>query len=185
MTDRILNFVASQAAWFACVLGAAHGWPWLGPACVAGLAIWHVRTRPTAAERAREARLLVSAGLIGYAADSALVLAGLLSFPTHAALGWPSSVWMAALWVAFAATLNASNSWMSGRYGAAAVFGAAGAPLAYAAGARLGAATLGGEPGWALLAVALLWGAAMPFLVWLAGRGPVRVLGQPVQPLPS
>ena len=25
------NFVASEAGWFACVLGAAHGKPWIGP----------------------------------------------------------------------------------------------------------------------------------------------------------
>ena len=27
----VVNFVAFQVGWFACVLGAARGWPLLGP----------------------------------------------------------------------------------------------------------------------------------------------------------
>jgi hypothetical protein len=31
---KIINFIAFQAAWFAAVLGAAHGMPWLGVVAV-------------------------------------------------------------------------------------------------------------------------------------------------------
>jgi len=130
----------------------------------------HVMARPTPAERQRETRTILAAAVVGYAADSVLVLGGWLAFPPQAVLGWPSSAWMVALWVGFAATLNSSMGWMSGRYAAAALFGVAGGPLAYTAGVRLGAALLPGDPWMALAAIAIEWGVAMPALVWVAGR---------------
>ena len=172
MTERIVNFVASQACWCACVLGAAAGRPWIGPLAVLTFAAAHVITRPTALDRQREGQTMLAAAVLGYGADSVLVLGGWLSFPPHAALGWPSSAWMVALWVGFAATLNSSMGWMSGRYAAAAVFGVAGGPLAYLAGVRLGAALLPGDTRIALAAIAIEWGVAMPVLVWVAGRQP-------------
>ncbi len=33
----LLNFAAFQIGWFACVLGAANGFPWLGPVVVAAV----------------------------------------------------------------------------------------------------------------------------------------------------
>jgi hypothetical protein len=172
MNHRLVNVAASQACWFACVLGAAAGRPWIGPLAVLAFAAAHVMTRPTALERQREAQTMLAAAVIGYGADSVLVLGGWLAFPPHAALGWPSSAWMVALWVGFAATLNSSMGWISGRYAAAALFGVAGGPLAYAAGVRVGAALLPGDARVALAAIAIEWGVAMPVLVWVAGRQP-------------
>ena len=172
MASRLANFVAFQLSWLACVAGAGQGLPWLGPLVVAGFVAGHLYTRAPGEMRRAEARLLISAAAIGYLADSALVLGGQLGFPPHASLGWPSSAWMVALWVALAATLSESMAWMSGRYLVAGVFGAIGGPLAYLAGVRLGAAALGPNQDVALAAVAVEWGVAMPILVWLAGRTP-------------
>ena len=41
-----LNAVAFQAGWFACVLGAAYGWPWAGVAAAAGLVAFHALRAP-------------------------------------------------------------------------------------------------------------------------------------------
>ena len=38
----LINFAAFQAGWFACVAGAAHGLPWLGPLLVLPVAGWHL-----------------------------------------------------------------------------------------------------------------------------------------------
>jgi len=74
---------------------------------------------------------------------------------------------MVCLWLNFAATLNVSMAWLSGRYLLAAAFGAIGGPLAYYSGARLGATeALPTTNGMLLLAVG--WGLMTPLLVWLA-----------------
>ena len=38
----LLNFVAFQCGWFACVLGAARGWPWAGTAVAGAIVGAHV-----------------------------------------------------------------------------------------------------------------------------------------------
>ncbi len=166
----VVNGAASYGVWWACVGGAAAGWPWAGPAAAAAFAFGCAWT--AAGGRQRVARLVLAAlaGVLGYLADSVLVLAGVLSFPAHAALGWPSALWMVALWVNLALTMDSSMAWLRGRYVAAALFGALGGPLAYAAGARVGAAAIGPSASTGLAAVVVVWAAAMPFLVWLAER---------------
>jgi hypothetical protein len=127
----------------------------------------------TAAERRqRRARmgLAALAALLGYLGDSTLVLTGVLSFPPHAALGWPSALWMVALWVNLALTVDSSMAWLRGRYVVAVLFGALGGPLAYAAGVRVGAAVIGPSAAVGLTAVAVVWAVAMPALLWLAER---------------
>lgn len=166
----IINAVASQACWWACILGASSGRPWIGPLAVASFLAVHLwwGTRPS--RRGAELRLIGLAALAGYVADSVLVVSGVLTFPPHASLGWPSTVWMVALWAGLAATLNTSMAWLHGRYAVAAVFGAVTGPLAYTAGERLGAATLGPTETVALVVIAVEWALALPALVCLAGR---------------
>jgi hypothetical protein len=118
----------------------------------------------------RHARLLGLAGVAGYAADSVLVLTGVLRFPPHAVLGWPSTAWMVALWVLQAAVLGGVMSWMRGRFTLAAIVGAVGGPLAYLAGERMGAAVLGPTQAVALAAIMAEWALAMPLLVRLDER---------------
>jgi hypothetical protein len=170
MTHPLISFIAFQLCWYACVGGAARGEPWLGPLAVAAYVAVHLYTIPSGAERTRQVWVLGLAGMVGYAADSALVLSGLLTFPPHAVLGWPSTAWMVALWVLQAATLRGVMSWMKGRLILAAIVGATGGPLAYLAGERMGAAVLGQTPWVALAAIAVEWALAMPLLVWLERR---------------
>ena len=170
MTHPLVSFVAFQVCWFACVGGAARGLPWLGPLAVAVYAAGHLRTIPYRAARTRQACLLGAAGAVGYAADSVLVLSGVLTFPPHAVLGRPSTVWMVALWVLQAAILGGVMSWMRGRFLLAAAVGAVGGPLAYLAGERLGAAVLGPSHAAAFAAIGVEWALAMPLLVWMEAR---------------
>jgi hypothetical protein len=166
MIYRLVYVACMQAAWFACVLGASHDRPLVGPLAVllfAALLLAKVRSRW------REAGLLVLTGVIGYLLDSGLVLAGVLGFAGRITVGWPSPVWMVALWVNLAVTLHTSMDWLSRRYALAALVGAICGPAAYLAGVRMGAAQLGGGRG-SLLVIAALWAVAMPLLVWLADR---------------
>ena len=164
MIAKLLNLVSLKVGWLSCILGAAAGAPAFGPAVVLVLVAVHIALRPN---RTSELALIVGAGILGYAIDSILVLTGMLGFPEPAVWGWPSTVWMVALWCNLATSLRGCLSWLQDRLVLAAVVGAITGPLAYVAGARLGAATLP-EP-WALSvgAIAVAWIVGLPALILL------------------
>jgi len=164
---RVLaNVVAFQVGWFACVLGAAAGQPWLGPAIVAAAVAAHLgmARRPGA-----EAGLIALMGMLGTLLDSVPVAAGWLAYPHGQMVAWFAPVWITALWALFATTLNVSLRWLRGRYWLAGLLGALAGPASYAAGAALGALEVRSAAG-ALSGLAALWGLALPGAVWLAQR---------------
>lgn len=165
MGKNLVNALLFQAAWFAAVLGAARDFAWLGPVAVLAVLAVHFMLLE---DRRGEWRTIIAAGFLGFWFDTALVAAGIF---TPLAAPWPhpfSPPWMVFLWMNFAATLNASLSWLQGRYALAAVFGGVGGPMAYFAGAELGATeTLPSTSGMLVLMVG--WGMMTPFLVWLRG----------------
>ncbi len=171
------NALLFQLGWFACVLGAAEGRPLTGVLLVGGIALLTLRG---SADPRRHALLLIAAAAAGLMCDSLLAHFGWLSFGAlssasagstgEAAGAALSPAWMVALWVNLACTLHASLRWLLGRPLLAALFGALGGPLSYAAGARLGALSLGGDTTVSLGAVAVEWAVAMPLLTLLAAR---------------
>lgn len=165
MIHFVLNAVIFDLAWLVNVMPAGQGLTWIGPMFSLCWLLFHMSTYPL--KRLSDLRLCITAALIGYGADSLLVLSGLMAFPPHAQLGGPSTVWMVALWINLALTLNLSLVWLRNRYLLAALLGGIAGPLAYFAGTKLDAITL--EAGYLpLIAIALLWMLAMPLLVWLA-----------------
>jgi hypothetical protein len=76
---------------------------------------------------------------------------------------------MVALWALFATTLNESLRMLQTRPWIAALFGAVGGPLAYYAGAGLGALHFV-DPGAMLGALTVGWALATPLLLSLARR---------------
>lgn len=167
--QKLLNFVAFQCCWFANVMGAASGFPWLGPLVTMLWLMVHLgslRGATGAGNVAAEIRVLLAAIAIGWTADSALTLAGLISFPDFAQLGGPSPVWMVALWACFAATFRHSLSWMRGRWLIAVVLGAMGGPLAYFGGEKLGAIVL--TENLSLVIIGVQYAIATPFLLAIA-----------------
>lgn len=160
-----LNIVQSQVGWFALVLSAAAGRPWIGLAVAAVLIILHVAQTGDAQ---REVGLLLVAAAVGAIADTLLVQVGLLSFASSEIPG-VSPTWMIALWMVFATTLRHSLSWLQSRLILAALIAAVGGPLAYAAGARLGAVRVADALS-AYAAIGAVWAIAFPALLWAAQR---------------
>ena len=162
MPSKIVNFALFQCVWFACILGAAKGHPWLG--VVVGLVaiIVHLMMSSNAVF---ELLLCVSCGVLGYIFDSTLLAGDFIRFPTYTHLGPLSPLWMVMLWVCFATTMNVSMSWMKGRYVIACVMGVIAGPLSYLAGVRLGALELGANHNASIIAIAMAWGIAMPVLL--------------------
>jgi len=171
LKERLLNLALYEAGWFACVLGAARGQGDAGAALAGVLLLIHLAL---AKEQLSEGKIVLVCGAVGFLLDSTQSLTGRLSFagpvlvPSGSATVAP--VWVLMLWLQLGTTLRFSLSWLSGRYGLAAALGAAGGPVAFLAGERLGAATWG-EPRWlTALSLAVVWGMATPLLVWVADR---------------
>ena len=142
----------------------------MGPLLLPAVAAVHLYARPGRRELVPAAVAMI----LGYAADSALVLLGLLHFPEQTRLGAPSPAWMVALWGSFGIALRASLGWLRTRRRLAAALGAVGGPMAYFGGAALGAVRLE-SPAWlSLAAVGGLYLLATPLLCAVAERGPAR-----------
>jgi hypothetical protein len=162
-----LNVALFQAGWLACVLGAAHGMPWGGIAVAAAVVAWHAAR---ARRPAQELKLVALAVLAGALCDSALAASGWIAFAPEAPAAGLAPWWILAMWALFATTLNVSLAWLRTRLPLAGLLGAVCGPLAYWAGARLGALELR-QPAAALGALALAWAAILPGLLAAARRG--------------
>ena len=165
----IVYSVLWTGVWWAAVLGAAHGHPWLG----ALLAL--VPLALAAAVRPQRTVLLVSvAVLIGLLVDATLSLTGLTLY--GGSLMSPS--WMWALWALLGAALPGCLAAVASRPWAALLFGAIGGPLAYVGGAQLGAMTLPAGTLPAILGIGVAYALAVPLLARIA------VLTDPATPRP-
>lgn len=162
----IANFVLFQAAWFACVLGAANAQPWLGVGVAAAIVIVQVMFAP---KLAKAAALIAIAMLIGAVVDQSFIYFDVVHYQAH---GWSASwvpVWIIGLWMAFASTLNVSLRWLHGNALLQLGFGAIGGPLAYYAAQQLGAVSIvAGAISYVVLAV--FWGLVTVILFTLATR---------------
>ncbi len=155
----LLNIILFQLGWFACVLGAANGYAREGAIVAALIVALHIARAP---RPKREAMLALAAALLGLVFESALVWAGWVRVEE-------GIYWLVALWALFATTLNESLRMLQTRPWIAALFGAVGGPLAYYAGARMGALDFV-QPAAMLAALAVGWAAATPLLLSVARR---------------
>ena len=166
MTTRrtLQNFIAFQIGWLGCVVSAAQGLPLLSLMIAGAVVALHVSTSPTPS---RELKLIGIAVLIGATLDSLLLIPGWLRYSTGQPLASLAPYWIVALWAMFATTLNESLAWLQRSRLLAAVCGASSSPLAYWAGARLGAIELV-EPLPALTAIGIAWACVLPILTHMA-----------------
>jgi hypothetical protein len=160
------NVVLFQLGWFACVLGAAHGYPLQGALVALVIVAAHVAL---AARPGREFALVAAAAATGAVADSLLAASGWLRYDAGVLVEGTAPYWIVAMWALFAITLNVSMRALRSRLWLGALLGLVGGPAAYYAGANLGALTLV-QLLPALAALAAVWALAMPLLFSLALR---------------
>ena len=162
----IWQFVQLQVGWFACVLGAAHGRPWLGPFVVTVLLALHWKWSD---RRRDDLVLMLAAGAFGLTIDSAQAAVGWLRFE-GSLLPWLSPPWIVALWIHLGTTRNGLLGLLASRLALAPLVGGVGGPIAYLAGARLGAAELLGP---AVVSIAAVWAVFLPLAAfWVQRQGP-------------
>jgi hypothetical protein len=161
-----LYFVVGQAAWFACVLSAAHGSPAIGAIVVVILLIAHLAriARPR-----EELKFLAFAVLIGAIWETTVVRLHLLSYPSGNLIAGFAPYWIVALWALFAGQFTITYGWLKGRPVLAAVLGGIAGPLSFRAGAALGAVHFD-RPLAATLTLAAGWAAVLPLLLAASRR---------------
>lgn len=164
---NLWNFLAFQVGWFACVLGAARGRPWLGPLVCVPICVIHLLGF---ADIGPELQFL-TAMLIGGSLVS--VLEERLQLLRLPAAGRPYGglppLWISALWVLFGTTFHRSLGWLEGQLALAFVLGLVGGPLSYQAGARLGAVQVVPPRPRSLVLLGLIWGSVVSGAVYLSG----------------
>jgi len=161
---NLFNFIAYQVAWFAVLIGVGLGYAWAGVLVALVVTAAHLSRRPAKLEY----KLIGAALILGLVVDTTLVLSGQVHFEANGKLPI-APYWMLSLWIAFATTLNHSMRWLMLRPAAAALLGAVGGPLAYFAGAKLGALSMS-TPATALTLIALLWAPTMALLSLMVSR---------------
>lgn len=174
---KLVNALAFQLVWFACVFGAAHGHAWPGIAAAsAHVALTLVCERRVAIGAGRSFAIpralgaFVLAGVLGSAADTLQRACGFVEYSGSAPGGVWAPVWIVALWIAFAATLSSSLAWLRGRVWLSLPFAVLGAPLSYLGAERLGAVTIGAPRLAALAGIGVAWGIAFHGAQWIEAR---------------
>ncbi|HET8940993.1 MAG TPA: DUF2878 domain-containing protein [Rudaea sp.] len=164
--NRWINAIFYQLTWVAAVAGAGHELWWAGPLALAIFACWQLSV---STQRRADVVLLACAAAIGFAIDSSLAQTKVFSYA--AAVPWPqlAPIWIVALWMSFALTLNHCLAYLKAHLIVAAALGAIGAPLAYwAAASTWGAIHFVAAPSTALVVLAVIWAILTPTLCWLA-----------------
>ena len=155
---HLVNYALYQIGWFACVLGGASHRPWTG--CLIALTLVGVHLA-LSVERSLDVRLVVLAAAVGAVAEMLQIAAGTYRFTSGTVIDAMPPPWLLAMWAQFATTFRYSLRPVIMRPARAALFGAAGGPLAFFAGERLGAVTLLPPLTHGLLRLSLSWAIAL------------------------
>jgi len=166
LARQLANFLVFQLAWFAAILGAAHGVPAWGSAAVGAAIAWHVAV---SARPSVEAKLVAFACLLGFAIETVSVQSGWLAYPSGQPDPHLPPYWLVGLWGLLAIALNVTLRWLKRKPLLAAALGAVLGPLSFVSGAHLGGARFIDAPA-ALALLACSWAIAMPVLMALSDR---------------
>ena len=160
MKSQLKNLVLFKIGWVACVAFAAAGNPTWAIASVAAIVALHLAS---VAVPVKEALFLSASALIGLLWETVLVQTGLFAYPANGGPTPLAPYWIIAMWALFATTINYGMRWIKKSWLIAAVVGLVGGPIAFYAGASVGAVEFR-DTFWALIAVGVGWAFLLPFL---------------------
>ena len=164
---HLINYALYQLGWFACVLGGASHRPWTGFLIAVALGGVHLTL---SLERSLELRLVALATAIGAVVEMVQIAAGTYRVASGTVVDALPPPWLLAMWAQFATTFRFSLRPVIARPIRALLFGAAGGPLAFLAGERLGAVTLLPPLTYGLLRLSISWALAL-VVISVAVRG--------------
>lgn len=160
----MFHFIAYYLTWFACIIYAASGEPWMGPAvalsfiCVQ-LLVQMISHRPWLYELLFALTLM----FVGMIVDTTLLQTGWIYFKANPFADSISPPWMACLWLSFGFTVTVtSRAWLH-RYIIMGVLTFISLPFAYWIGVIIGAAVV--ESWWFYPILGGTWMVLLPFLL--------------------
>jgi len=159
----MLNYALYQIGWFACILGAAWGWPVRAAAVGAALIGVHLAV---SGQRWRGELALVGVALaLGLVVETFQVWSGTYArFTSGVVWAWMSPPWLLVMWAQFATVCRGSLKGVMLVPWRAVLFGAIGGPIAFWAGERLGAVELARPSAEVFIRLGLTWAVAMGVL---------------------
>lgn len=164
----IAEWLGFQAVWLACALGAARGLSW--PGICAALTFVAAAIHARGWRRADLVSVALSA-IVGVVAETTLALTGIVRYSAPWPVATLAPAWIVALWLAFGMTLGSLRRLLGPGWPVKALLlGLLGSPLAYWSAGRLGALELIAGTSTSLVAIALIWAIAMPFLLLVRQR---------------
>jgi hypothetical protein len=172
----LANALGYQAVWFACVAGARSGRAW--PGLLAALA-FVIATLVFGGRSRSDLRMLVILLPLGLGLDSLFMAVGWTRYSPPGLLPFAAPVWILAIWLGFAMTLNHSLAFLRDRYWLSGLLGLVGGPLAYWTASRgFGVLSLGQPIAYVLLAIGLCWSLLLPLVFGLdrSARGNLELV---------
>ena len=162
---NIFNIIGFQTGWWACVLGTKNGYPYLGPLVMSIFLFIHFSRLDN---RNKEIFFAVLVGLIGTVVDTVLLQTKLIEYQ-GVYTDNIAPLWITAMWIGFAATINHSLAWLNNKWIMSFALGAIFGPLSYYTGIKFEA--LHFEISVLTISIlALLWGVVIPYLYYLNGK---------------
>ena len=155
---HLINYALYQIGWFACVIGGASHRPWTGFLVAMILVGVHLAL---SVERSLEVRLVVLATVVGAVVEAIQIWTGTYRFTSGTVSDALPPPWLLAMWAQFATTFRFSLRSVMMRPVSAVLFGAAGGPIAFLAGERLGAITLQPPLAYGLFRLSISWAIAL------------------------
>lgn len=172
----VLNIIGFQAVWLLSVIGAGRGYWWPG---LAAAGLFGLLTLTFSADRRRDLRTLGIALPVGFVMDSLLVQSQSLQFASPYPVPGLAPIWIMALWLGFALTLNHSLSSIYRKAVPTFLFGLLGGPIAYGiATLRFEAMSVQGGTLECALWIGLVWGLGLSAIRWLDCRSGFLHKGQ-------
>ena len=161
-----VNLGVFYIAWIICVI-------WQMPWAVAAAAVAIALHLGWIRQGCGEWRVLAVCSAIGIAVDSLLTATGMFQFQFNEGAVFGAilaPLWLIALWLGFATTLNVSMQPLSGRVALAAVLGAIMGPFSYWAGFKLEAVSFPMGVTITLIVLGAIWAIMLPALLHIANR---------------
>jgi hypothetical protein len=159
----LLNYALYQVGWFACILGAAWGWPVTGAAL--GIALIGVHVVIVGPQWRDELTLVGVALVLGLVIEGFHVWSGTYArFTSGMVVAWMSPPWLLVMWAQFATICRGSLKRVMLEPWRAVLFGALGGPIAFWAGERLGAVELATPSAVVFIRLGVTWAVAMGLL---------------------
>lgn len=155
--------------WLACIHQAVGPYPYLGPAIVLGILIYHFTIYKN---RWPDIILCLTLAIFGTFVDTIYILIGMLEYKGgYSAFPSIAPLWITALWSLYAISVNHSLRWLNYHVLLASSLGAAGGISSYLVGIKLDAATANWGTISTLSVIGCVWAIVVPlslkFGTWL------------------